>query len=572
MVTKVLTAGIAIALAAVAILAVPAARHFRERPPEPSPLIRLSLSAPSGTELGFGDDVLDAAISPDERQIVFVATKGGLTQLWRRGLNEERAAPIAGTEGARSPAWKATGNVISFFAADRLRYVSLADGAVGDLAVVSGTAGASWLPDGSLIYSTGPRSPIHRLANGASTGATSLRPNERAHVFPIAIGRGETFVYTAILFDGRRTVRLVADGTEHDLAMTSGHGQLVGDVLVHARDQVLVGQRIALDTYQPRGRATPLALDVGTGLSGATLFTASPRLLVAAARMPAPRELTWIAADGTRGATVRDPGDSWQVRLSPDDNYAAITLATPLLRTLDIEVMSIPMTARPLFRTRAVAADSDPVWSPDGTRVIFRSLQDGTPRLFTNTALRNSEDDIVVPMSNGDETPTDWRGNRVLAHAPGRRGDFDVISIDPTAGVRTPIVTSQFNDTDARLSPDGRWMAYVSDESGAPDIYALPQPAGARVRVSFAGGTRPRWDRTGRTLFFLRRSQIMRADLVSSTAFATARVVLDAPGIRDFDVAHRRDGLIALLPSGATTSSAPVVLVDWMSALPRPEP
>ena len=572
MVTKVLAAGIAIALAAVAILAVPAVRHFRERPPDPSPLIRLSLSAPSGTELGFGDEILDAAISPDERQIVFVATKGGITQLWRRELNEERAQPIAGTDGARSPAWKATSTVVSFFAADRLRYVSLADGAVGDLAVVSGTAGASWLPDGSLLYGTGPGSPIHRLRNGASTSATTLRPNERAHVVPAATGRGETFIYTAILADGRRTVRLVADGAEHDLAMTSGHGQLVGDVLVYARDQVLVGQRIALDTFQALGRATALALDVGTGLSGATMFTASPRVLIAGARTPAPRQLTWLAADGTRGATVRDPGDIWQIRLSPDDGHAAITVATPLLRTLDIEVMSLPLTARPLFRTRAVAADSDPVWSPDGSRVIFRSLQDGTPKLFTNAALHTNEDDMVVPMSKGDETPTDWRGNRVLAHAPGGRGDFDILSIDPATGARTPIVTSQFNDTDGRLSPDGRWLAYVSDESGAPDIYALPQPAGPRVRVSFAGGTRPRWDRTGRTLFFLRGSQIMATDLVSPATFSTSRVVLNVPGIRDFDVAHRRDGLIALLPAGATVSPAPVVLVDWMSALPRVEP
>jgi hypothetical protein len=107
----------------------------------------------------------------------------------------------------------------------------------------------------------------------------------------------------------------------------------------------------------------------------------------------------------------------------------------------------------------------------------------------------------------------------------------------------------------------------VSDESGQADVYAAPWPRGPRVRVSFAGGTRPRWSRDGRALFFTRGTEIMRAD-VSGTAFTTPRQVLDVPGIRDFDVAHRRDALLALVPLESSTSATASVIVDWRSLLP----
>src|SRR5687768_13329468 len=111
--------------AALAIVSVVAVRHLRERPAAPPPAIRLGFPAPPGAELGFGDEPLDAAISPDGTQVVFVATSNGVTQLWQRRLDEERAAPIAGTEGAQLPAWKQTGAVISFFAFGRLKAIGV---------------------------------------------------------------------------------------------------------------------------------------------------------------------------------------------------------------------------------------------------------------------------------------------------------------------------------------------------------------------------------------------------------------------------------------------------------------
>lgn len=563
MVTKVLTTGLAIlALAAIA-LAVPAFRHLREVP-RSSPAIRAAFPAPPGTELGSGDDVLDMAISPDQRQVVFVATSGGTASLWRRSLDSDRADRMAGTEGAQFPAWKPTGNVISFFANGRLKQISLADSTVRDLSSVSRALGASWLPDGSLLFASDPRRPIRRLQNGIVSDATKLQTGDRAHMFPLSAGDDGAFVYTATLNDGRRIVRLAQAGIERDLATTTGHGQLVDDTLLYVRDGVLLGQRLEPETRQLSGRAVPVALSVGSDANGHSHFTASPRVFISASGISRPYQLTWFALPGGADTATREPGDYWQVRLSSDDRFAALTQTTPLVRTLDVALapMSESGYIEPL--TRAVAPDSDPVWSPDGGWVVFRSLQDGPPRLYMHAAHDQDAADTIVPMSQNDETPTDWRDRQIFVHAPSVKGDLDLWTINESTGGREAIAKTGFNETDARLSPDGRWLAYVSDESGQPDIYAAPWPRGPRVRISFAGGTRPRWSRDGRAVFFLRDSQLLRADL-SGSAFTTPRQVLDVPGIRDFDVAHRRDAVLALIPAASSGSATTSLVIDWRS-------
>ncbi|HLG53934.1 MAG TPA: hypothetical protein VI485_01300 [Vicinamibacterales bacterium] len=548
------------------ILAVPAVRHLREPAPLPDPPIRLSLTAPPGAELGSGEEVLDAAISPDGRQIVFVATTGGTSRLWRRALDGERQEPIPGTDGAQLPAWKHTGNVVSFFAGARLKQVSLPGGEIRDLAEAPSPAGASWLPDGSILLAPDSHGVIRRLREGTQHNATTLRAGDRTHTFPMAVGSTEAFIYTAVRDDGRRSVRLVEGSEERDLATASGHGQLIGDRLLHVRDGVLLSQRLNRETRVLTGRATTLAMNVGTSSSGRSLFVASDRMVLSAAYTPQPRQLTWFTAAGQRTATTRDPGDYWQVRISPDDRYAAVTATAPLLRTLDI--MIVPMSEaghiEPL--TFALAADSDPVWSPDGSRVMFRSLQDGQPNLFVRRVHDQDTKDESLLKSELDETPTDWQGARVFFHAPDPSTGFNLWVLTQATGTRETIVRGGFNETDARLSPDGRWIAYVSDESGQPDIYAERAAGGGRARVSFAGGTRPRWGRDGQSLFFLRGSQIMRAAVSNGGAFATPRLVIDARGIRDFDVAHRRDALVALMPVSAGPAPVVSVLVDWMSA------
>jgi dipeptidyl aminopeptidase/acylaminoacyl peptidase len=313
------------------------------------------------------------------------------------------------------------------------------------------------------------------------------------------------------------------------------------------------------------GRPVPIALDVGTYSLQRSFFTASPRVLITAPAVSRNYQLRWFPLAGGKDTPIGEPGDYWQVRLSPDDRFAALTQTTILLGTLDVAVM--PVVEGSGFAeqlTRAVAPDSDPVWSSDGQVIAFRSLQDGPPRLYTHLAHFHGAEDVIVPKSTTDETPTDWRDDRIVVRAPGAKGNLDLWTVNARTGAREAIASTGFNESDGRISPDGRWLAYVSDESGGADIYAVPWPRGQRVRVSFAGGTRPRWARNGRAVFFLRGRQIMRAD-VSASGFTTPRAVLDVGSIRDFDVAHTGDTLLALVPDPFFTAAASSVMVDWRS-------
>jgi Tol biopolymer transport system component len=538
--------------------------RLREKAPPPPPVVRLAFAAPAGAELGAGDEPLDAAISPDERQVVFVATSNGVARLWRRPLDAAQAQSIAGTDGARLPAWKLTGRALAFVVRDRIKQVSLPDGAVRDLVDAPGASGLGWLPDGSLLFATLNR-PIHRLQAGAVGDATTLKPGDRGHVFPIATGLTGDFVYTAIRDDGRRVVRLHAAGQDRDLTETTAHGQLVGDRLLFARQRTLLSQRLDRKTGTLGGRAELLSADVGTA-NGRGFFTASSRVLLTASPAARARQLVWFEDDRRLGA-VGEPGDLWQVRLSPDDRFAAVTYLDPLLRTLDVMLVATmgPTAGAREPLTTSLAADSDPVWSPDGSRVLFRSLQDVTPNLYARRAHVKDARDELVMKSELDETPSDWREPTILFSAPMKATGTDVWQFDTAARELVGVATTSFNESDARFSPDGAWVTYVSDESGAPDIYASPFPEGDRLRVSFAGGSRPRWRRDGNAIFFVRGDQIMRADVAVNQPmpFAPAVPVAPAAGMRDFDVAHQSNRLLLLLPVDGHVESTVSAVVDW---------
>lgn len=549
----------ALLAAATVLLAVVAVRHLREEPPPPPPPVHLVLPMPPSSEAGTHDEPLDAAISPDEREIVFVASTSGVPRLWRQSIDRNDPELIEGTEGARLPAWKATGQVVSFFANGRLKQVSLADGQIGDLAGAPAPAGATWLPDGSLLFSPDGRGPIRRLLGGRLTDATVLAPGDRAHVLPIATGEGNEFVYVAIGESGRRVARLKTAGGEHEL-VESSHAQLIRDYLLYLRDGVLFGQRFDRASLTLAGDRRRHAA-VGVADSGRGMFVASPRLLLTARGGRRPRTPTWFDAEGRPIGPLTDADDYWQVRLSPDDRYAALTVTDRLLGTLDVVIVPTTGAAVPRKLSLALAGDLDPVWSPDSTRVLFRSLQDVRPRLFVRRvepfdapaeSFRASELEGVVP--------TDWRtSGGIVLQVTGRTTGADLWALDPDQGARRLLATGGFNETDGRWSPDGRGVAYVSDESGRPDIYV--EVDGTRTRVSSAGGSRPRWARDG-SLLFLRGAAIMRTDRVGAH-FAPPRPVVDLPGVRDFDTARRSDRFLALVPAPATEPARIEVVVNW---------
>ena len=554
-------------LVVVALLAWPLVRRNREAPAPPPLVVRMPFTAPPGAELGAGDDSLDASISPAGDVIAFAATSNGISQLWQRRVDAEQASALAGTEGARFPAWSPDGQRLAFVAGRRLKQLTLATGALQEIAEVAEAMGAAWLDDGSLVFGTPDARTLTVLRDGRRTAATEFRPGDMRHAWPARAPGG--FVYIAIAADGRRVIRFVHQGTVHDLGTTDGHAMVAGAIVLHVRGGALLAQRLDAENGVLTGRASALVTAAGT-VEGRALVAASPRLLLVAPRSTRARELVWLEPDGRRGPPASDRGDYWQLRLAPDDRTAAVTLLEPQLRTLDVYTVPLRPGSVTMGVTLALAADTDPVWSPDGGTVLFRSLQGGAPRMYSRVAGRQGVPIEPVAVPEPGAVPSDWRsgpaGGVLYQAAP--RGDTDLFVLDRASGASRAVVTSRFNESDGRWSPDGRMLAYVSDEFGQADVFVQRWPVGARVRVSSAGGHHPRWGRDGRSLFFLRGSEIVRVALTLEPLSVSApAVVSSVPGIRDFDAAHQGDRLLAILPTQAATLPDIRALVDWQSAV-----
>lgn len=563
-------------LGVVALVAWPAVRRLLDDPPAPPPALRLTFPGPAGAALGAGADALDAAISPDERAVAFVATSNGEPALWQRRLDSDTATALAGTGGAMLPAWSPTGDRIAFFADERIKTVTLADGRVQDLAEARAPGGAAWLADGSLVFGGSADAGLMRWQPGTATSpasqvsASTLQPGDVRHVFPSAAGPA-ALVYVAVRDDGRRVIRHVDAGQTRELGTTTGHAVVVGDFLLSVRDDALIVQRLDPQSGAVVGRAAPLALNVGTAPNGHGLMAASPSLVLASASAPVANRLTWFDGQGQAAGSVGEPGDYLQARLSPDDRFVAVTERDPLLRTLDVSVLPAGQAGHPAKISRSLAADTDPVWSPDGRRVLFRSLTGGPADLFIRTAHEPEAPIDPLLQSPLAETPLDWSGaagGRVLMAAESGDTGVDVWQFDPRTRQPQALLRSGFDETDARWSPDGRWVAYISDEPGSPDVFVRRLPDGAVTRVSRAGGTRPRWARDGRALYFQRGTQIMRSALQDGLdpPFGTAVPVVTAPGLVDFDAAHRSDRLLAVVPVAGATRPEVRAILDWQTA------
>ncbi len=528
---------------------------------------------------GTSGEPLDATLSPNGDEMVFVATSNGITQLWRRSFAGDRAQPIQGTESARHPAWivgaraLAAGQTgrgeVSFFAGDVLKRTTL-EGMVADVATTSSAAGAAWFEDGTVLVGHA-RGPVERWRNGQAAPASRLQEGDVGHRFPWRID-DLTWLYLAERTNGRRVVRIVRNGAERDVADTDGHAMAAAGWLVYPRSGALLAQALNGDGATT-GRSRPLVVGVGVSGEGRTFAAISSRVAIFSAPSGQQHRLQWFDGSGTALAIASEPGDYWQVRLSPDDRQAAVTMLEPLLRTLDVYVLRNGSGA-PVPVTLGLAADTDPVWSPDGGTLLFRSVRNGQARLFTREVGRAGAAEAPVLEAAADAAyanavPSEWSrsGGILFSATSASRPNTDVFRVPVEPREPAAAVATGFNESAARLSPDGRWVAYVTDESGQEDVYVSGWPQGPRARVSQAGGSRPRW--SGTSLFFQRGDEVLRASRQPGAApiFDVPRRVLSLPGLRDFDVAHTGDRLLVIVPAASARPPDVGALVDWQSTL-----
>jgi Tol biopolymer transport system component len=503
-------------ITAIAGVAVIAGAAVALRPSVPvSPETRLDIATPPTT------DPASFSISPDGRSIVFVATVDSVPRLWLRTLDSVAAAPLAGTGSAYLPFWSPDNRSVGFFAEGKLKRIDLGTKSVQVLADATAGRGGTWNAAGDILFA--PQSgPIFRIAESGGERTQVTRPDpESSHRFPEFLPDGRHFIYferTALDPLGLKVGDL-AGSEARDLVAADARGAYIEPgQLLFIRQGTLYAQSFDATQIVLSGSPVPVAADVmvnPTNIPGSAALSASATGLFVYRVGPAPRrQIQWLDRVGRTLGNVgdADPRRPQGLALSPDGRSLAMT------RTVDgnQDVWLLDTARGALTRfTSAPRADNDPIWSADGSRLVFVSARQGPGDLYEKPASGAADEQLLLEVSPLAAYNTEWSADgRVLlfdTQDVTSRFDMWALSID---GPREPysVLQTNFDEMSGQFSPDGAWIAYQSNESGRFEIYVRPFPGpGTRWPVSTNGGTHVRWGRDGKELFYLAPGNLLMA-------------------------------------------------------------
>ena len=544
-----------------------------------------------GKRRGGASGGAPVVISPDGKQIVFGATSAeGASQLWVQNLDATVARPLAATEGAAYPYWSPDSRFIAFFAGNKLKKIEASGGPPQTLCDVAEGRGGSWSPEGVIIYGVrdGPLSKVS-AAGGAATQLTKFDPARRegTHRWPWFLPDGRRFLYMAGptgTDNQANTIFLGSlDSEENKLVINaSSSPQYASGYLLFRREASLMAQPFDPKRGQTTGDAVPIAdqvrFDIGVSRG---VFSASENgiLVYQTGVVQAGSQMMWFDRTGKSTGLVGSMSLQYGVRLAPDAQKLTVNVFDSASGNLDIWIYELSRGVKTRF-TFDAARDLFPVWSPDGTQIAFSSEREGKRRLFVKRADGSAPEELLLD-SQALDSPTDWSPDGkylVFWHrGAGTKTAYD-IWILPMTGERKPypFLQGEFNESEAMFSPDGRWMAYVSDESGRSEVYVAPFPGpGGKWQASTAGGRTPRWRKDGRELHYLAPDdKVMAVGVGQQGAGLQLGIaqplfqvhVLPLGGM--YDVA--RDGRFLVNSVGEDRSATPLTLVvNWTAELKK---
>jgi len=553
--------------------------HFTiELPPE-APLVTLDLPSESGGPL---------AVSPDGRHVVYVAPQGSGTRLFARALNDPTPRALPGTEGARFPFFSPDGQWVGFFADGKLKKTPLAGGTPTTLAEAPDGRGGSWDEAGEILFAPRDGSGLALVPDAGGTPRVATRldfaAGDDSHRWPQLLPGGRRALLTVVAWSRetseivvvdlstgeRRTVQPEAEFARY---VPAGPGAATGQ-LVFVRAGALVAAPFDPSGDGPAG--APVA--VVEGVSNAQFDISASGLLAytPASGKPVDYSLVWVDRNGGR-REINDLRRGYEdLHLSPDGRRVALTVeeAGP---DSAAHVWLADTGRGTLTRFTFEGFSRDPVWAPDGASIVFGSKRGETTfglyrqRLDggAGAELLWASPDPIWP----DPSSFTPDGTTLVFVTKGKETAEDIwtLSLD---GVRVarPWLRTPANEWAGRLSPDGRWMAYNSDESGRIEVYVQPFPGpGGKWLISQEGGANPIWSRDGRSLFYRRGDEMLVVDVDTSAGFAVGKPVRLFAGRyrltgRDFDVSADGTRLVMMHNDDPRTTSRLGLLLDWWSA------
>ena len=527
---------LAIALVAAAVIAlrrmgevIPAAGavQFTIAPPE-----NTSFGGPPGGGSGLATQV---AVSPDGRNVVFVARTQSAYQIWLRSVASLDARPMPGTEGGAFPFWSPDSRFTGFFAAGKLKKIQIAGGPPIVLCDATGGRGGTWSRDNVILFSPSNTVGLLRVssAGGVPVVVTTLDPatGETSHRWPHFLPDGRHFLYTATWGTccppSKPGVIRLASLDPADAVITlfeadSSALYAAGHLFFASRDESLMAQAFDLDARRTTGDAFPLAEHVsfeGTRYVGASV-SQEGTLVYAHSDAHAAVQLTWFDRGGRALATLGDAAPYTDIALSPDERRVAVGLATGSPANTDIWTFDIARNV-PSRLTFDPGFDASPVWSPDGTRIAFLGNRSGKVSLRQQSITQTAVDESLLDASGLYQiSPSDWSADgRFIAYTSTSSGTSDVWVL-PLFGDRKPfpLVQTRFTETAAVFSPDVRWIAYTTNESGQFNVVVQSFPGtGGKYQVSTNGGGQPVWRADGKELFYVGADGAMMAVPIDAT-------------------------------------------------------
>ncbi|HEV2063816.1 MAG TPA: hypothetical protein VGS00_04635, partial [Thermoanaerobaculia bacterium] len=527
------------ALFAVAALAAAAlAIGYVRRAPVPARTFRSSILMPEKISIAC------PTLSPDGSRLAFLAGESGSKHLlWVRPLAALSAQPLPGTENAELPFWSSDGRSIAFFADKKLKRIDIAGGPALTVCDADGLGG-TWNREGTILFAL-PSSPLYRVpaSGGTPIAVTRLDASrhETTHRYPQFLPDGRHFLYLAANLAGgpndpanqihvgsldSKEDRPVLRADSSTIFAPASAGSSAG-YLLFARDGNLLAQAFDPRRLEASGDLFPVAQQIsmyGQFWNFANFSTSENGVLAYQTQLILSSQLRWFDREGRKVGELGAVGAYLNPRVSLDGKRIAVDVADATTRKRDIWLYDLAR-GTPTRLTGGGSDNSTAVWSPDGNSILFQSDRKHQADLYVKPAVGGGSEEALLE-AEGQKIPSDWSsdGQFIAFESREPAGQRRVtLSILPVAGERKPRTFLQRGAEvgTSRFSPDGRWLAYTSLESGRWEVYvaAFPGPGG-RWQVSTAGGYHPQWRRDGKELFYISDDRrIMSVEIKSDTTF-----------------------------------------------------
>jgi eukaryotic-like serine/threonine-protein kinase len=562
------------------------------KPLPPQPITRTVIMLPQGQQLAALQNGPAVALSPDGTLLAYVANQGGAQQLYLRAMDSLEARPIPGTEGATEPFFSPDGQWLGFFAGQKLKKVSVNGGTALTLGDAPFPFGASWDSHGMIAFAPSVGSALQQVSEAGGTPQllTRLEKGEINQRWPEFLPDGKAVLFTAAPTNASWTsaqlaVQSVATGERRNLIKGATHPRYApSGHLVYAQGATLMAVPFDLQRLQVTGTAVPVVEGVlQSTTSGAAQYSLSATgslVYIPGGVQADQRKLMWVTRNGAEQLVAAPAHAYVYPRLSPDGRRVGVGITEQETQNWLYDLARETMTRLTFEGNNNLSA----VWTPDGKRVAFSSNKEGPTNIFWQRADGSGGLERLT-TSEYLNFPMSWSPDGQL---------LAFVEVNPTTGYdiwvlrlsdrkAQPFLRTPFNESVPRFSPDGRWLAYISNESGRWEIYVQSYPGpGGKWQISTEGGTEPAWNPNGRELFYRSGEKMMSVDIATQPSFSAGkpRVLFEgryspAPGTTpNYDVSPDGQRFLMIRPTEQAEAAATQinVVLNWFEELKRRVP